>query len=67
MPLSAYRPDRCALFIPSLLLIMRNNCRMRARDRGTYGETGRRGPGGFALDIADEGLVDVTSAEEAVA
>ena len=43
-----------------------NGC-MRAKDRGTYGETWRRGPGGFTLDIADEGLVDVASAEEAVA
>jgi hypothetical protein len=39
---------------------------MCAEDRETYGEAWRRCPGGFALDIADEGLVDVTGAEKAV-
>jgi hypothetical protein len=39
---------------------------MRAEGRETYGEAWRRGPGGFTLDIADEGLVNVTSAEKAV-
>jgi hypothetical protein len=35
--------------------------------RWTYGEVWGRGPGGLAVDIADEGLVDVACADEAVA
>jgi hypothetical protein len=31
----------------------------------TYGEVCRRGPCGLAVDIADEGLVDVAGADEA--
>jgi hypothetical protein len=37
------------------------------RARKTYGKPWGRGPGGFTLDIADEGLVEVAGAEEAVA
>jgi hypothetical protein len=33
----------------------------------TYGEVWGRGPGGLAVDIADEGPVDVAGANEAVA
>jgi hypothetical protein len=35
--------------------------------RWTYGEVWGRGPGGLAVDIADEGPVDVAGADEAVA
>jgi hypothetical protein len=40
--------------------------RIRAKGLETYGEAWRRGPGGLTLDIADECLVDGTSAEKAV-
>lgn len=33
----------------------------------TYGEVWGRGPGGCAVDIADDGLVDVAGADEAAA
>jgi hypothetical protein len=36
-------------------------------DRRTYGKVWGRSPGGLTVDIADEGLVDVASADEAVA
>jgi hypothetical protein len=36
------------------------------RVRKTYGKPWGRGPGGFTLDIADEGLVKVAGAEEAI-
>jgi len=36
-----------------------------AMSRITYREVWGRGPGGLAVDIADEGLVDVASADEA--
>jgi hypothetical protein len=38
-----------------------------AMDRRTYGKVWGRSPGGLTVDIADEGLVDVASADEAVA
>lgn len=34
-------------------------------DRRTYGEVRGRGPRGLAVDIADEGFVDVAGADEA--
>lgn len=40
---------------------------MGATISATYGEVWGRGPCGLAVDIADEGLVDVASADEAVA
>jgi hypothetical protein len=40
--------------------------RSGARIRVTYREVWGGGPGGLAVDIADEGLVNVTSADEAV-
>jgi hypothetical protein len=37
----------------------------RVGARGTHREVWRRGPRGLAVDVADEGLVDVARADEA--
>jgi hypothetical protein len=59
--------SQSVLSVPSRLLPAQRRAAVLAGAgvAGTYGEVWRRGPGGLAVDIADEGLVDVARADEA--
>ncbi len=54
------------MYVPPEPRIGDARCARRVYYRTTYREVGGCGPGSCALDVADEGLVDVAGADEAV-